>query len=59
MVTCGFEDASRDDAFALVSLCNWRINTTDIKSAFLEEKSIERDVFIKPSKVANTNKSWK
>ena len=31
----------------------------DIKSAFLQGKSIERDVFIKPPKEANTNKLWK
>ena len=50
LVACGFEDASRDDVrkdsptcgrenlrllFALTSSCNWRINTMDIKSAFL------------------------
>ena len=27
----------------------------DIKTAFLQGKSIERDVFIKPPKEANTN----
>ena len=31
----------------------------DIKSAFLQGKSIQRDVFIKPPKEANTNKLWK
>ena len=31
----------------------------DIKSAFLKGKSVERDVFIKPLKEANTNKLWK
>ena len=48
-VAHGFEDASRDDVrkdastcgrenlrllFALMSSCNWRINTMDIKSTF-------------------------
>ena len=28
----------------------------DIKSAFLQGKSIERDVFIKPTREANANK---
>ena len=73
MVAPGFEDAGRDNVrkdsptcgrenlrllFALTSSCNWRINILDIKSAFLQGKSIERDVFIKPPKEANTNKLW-
>ena len=45
--------------FALISSCNWRINTMDIKSAFLYGKSIEKDVFLKPPKKANTKKLWK
>ena len=70
----GFEDADRDDVrkdsptcgrenvrllLALTSSCNWRINTMVIKSAFLQGKSIEKDLFIKPPKEANTNKLWK
>ena len=31
----------------------------DIKSDFLQGKSIERDVTIKPPKEVNTNKLWK
>ena len=31
----------------------------DIKSDFLQGKSIERDVIIKPPKEVNTNKLWK
>ena len=71
LVARGFEDTGRDDVrrdfhtcgrehlrllFAVTSSCNWRINTMDIKSAFLQGKSIERDVFIKPTKEANANK---
>ena len=74
LVARGFEDASRDDErkdsptcgrenlrllFALISACNWRINTMNIKSVFLQGKSIEQDVFIKPPKEANTTKLWK
>ena len=55
--TCGRENLKL--LFALTSSCNWRINTLDIKSAFLKGKSIERDVFIKQLKEANTNKLWK
>ena len=69
-----FEDASRDDAkkdsstcgrenlkswFALTSLCNWKISIMDVKSAFLQRKLIERDIFIKPKKEAKANKWWK
>ena len=31
----------------------------DLKTVFLQGKSIERDVFIKPPKEANTNELWK
>ena len=34
-------------------------NTVDIKSAFLQGKPIERDVYVKPSKEAHTKKIWK
>ena len=68
LVACDFEDASRDDVRKDCPTCGrenlrllfaLRINTINIKSAFLQEKSIERDVFIKPPKEANTNKLWK
>ena len=34
-------------------------NTMDIKSAFLQGKPIERDIYVKPSKEAHTKKIWK
>lgn len=33
---------------------NWTVKTTDIKSAFLQGKQLERDVFIKPPIESNT-----
>ena len=73
LVGHGFEDASRDDVrkdsatcrrenlrllFALASSYNWRINTMDVKLVFSQGKLIERDVFLKLPKEANTKKIW-
>lgn len=39
---------------------NWNIETTDIKSAFLQGSALQRDVFIKPPKEAGCkDKLWK
>jgi hypothetical protein len=44
----------------VVASKQWEIKTTDIKSAFLQGKEIERDVFIKPPKEAKAKgKLWK
>ena len=75
LVAHGFEDASRDNVrrdsptcrtenlrmlFTLTSSWNWNINTMDIKSAFLQGKSIKRDVFLKPPKeTMEIKKLWK
>ena len=37
---------------ALASTNGWSISTTDIKSAFLQGKDLERDLFVKPPKEA-------
>ena len=55
--TCGRENLRL--LFALTSLCNWRSNTMDIKSNFLQAKSLERGVFFTPQKEVNTKKLWK
>ena len=36
----------------------WKLNSLDIKSAFLQGKEIDRSVFIKPPPEANTDKLW-
>ena len=36
----------------------WRINTIDIKSAFLQGGQLERSVYLKPPKIANSTKMW-
>lgn len=40
---------------------NWKVKTTDIKSAFLQGRKLERNVYIIPPKEANTEdgKIWK
>ena len=40
---------------------NWTIKTTDIKSAFLQSKDLDRNVYIKPPKEANVPEGvvWK
>ena len=38
---------------------DWKINTMDIRTAFLQGNSIERDVYLKPPKEAHTKKLWK
>lgn len=37
---------------------SWSIKSTDIKSAFLQGQQLEREVFIKPPKEANTDALW-
>lgn len=44
----------------LIVYNNWRCNSIDIKSAFLQGKEIERTVYLKPPKEAdNGNSLWK
>lgn len=46
---------------AILSINNWTVKTTDIKSAFLQGKEIRRDIYIKPPKESYTAKGtiWK
>lgn len=47
--------------FAVVCSQRWEIRSTDIKSAFLQGKLLDRDVFLKPPKEAGLEKGllWK
>ena len=38
---------------------NWKINSLDIKSAFLKGHSISDDILVKPPKEVNTTNIWK
>ena len=35
-------------AFAITAMKSWKIKTTDIKSAFLQDQNVERDLFLVP-----------
>ena len=46
-------------ALSLIVSKNWKINSIDIKSAFLQGIPLTRDVYIKPPKEAHTDLIWK
>jgi len=46
-------------ALATMSANGWNCKSLDVKSAFLQGKLIERDIFLKPPKEAKTDKVWK
>ena len=44
---------------ALIASNRWKLQAIDIKTAFFQGKKIERKVYLRPPKEANTNKIWK
>ena len=44
---------------SVLSSKSWKIHSLDIKSAFLQGKPLNRTVYLKPPKEANTSKAWK
>ena len=44
---------------ALTGQNNWELSAIDIKTAFLQDKPITRDVYVIPPKEANTSYIWK
>ena len=44
--------------FATTAANGWKLHSMDVKGAFLQGKTIDRKVFLKPPKEANTNKVW-
>ena len=46
---------------AIASSTNWVVKTTDIKSAFLQGKELDREVYIRPPRESHTpsNMIWK
>ena len=44
---------------SLIASNSWKLNSIDVKTAFLQGKSLQRDVFVKPPKEANTTHIWK
>ena len=44
--------------FAATAANGWKLHSMDVKGAFLQGKEIDREVFLKPPKEANTSKLW-
>ena len=44
---------------AIASSKQWRINSVDFQSAFLQGEDVTGDIYLKPPKEANTKKLWK
>ena len=44
---------------AIVAQKQWKLNTIDIKTAFLQGEELDREVYLYPPKEANTNRIWK
>jgi hypothetical protein len=74
LVACGFEEHSlipKDSStvrkgairifLTIVASRNWTLKTTDIKSAFLQGKKLDREVYIKPPVESETAEGfiWK
>ena len=45
--------------FAIMASSNWTCKSMDIKRAFLQGNTLDREIFIKPPKEANTSKLWR
>ena len=45
--------------FAIIASSNWTCKSMDIKRAFLQGNTLDREIFIKPPKEAKTNKLWR
>lgn len=44
---------------AIAATKQWKINSLDFQSAFLQGEDVKGDIYIKPPKEADTNKLWK
>ena len=45
--------------FVLIASNRWKVQANDIKTTFLQDKKIERTVYLRPPKQAKSNKIWK
>ena len=73
LVARGFEEHNKDIqkdsptcakeslrlTLAIISSFRWKLQSLDVKSAFLQGNQMDRDVYIKPPKEANTRSIWK
>ena len=45
--------------FVVIASNRWKVQAIDVKTASLQGKQIERIVYLRPTKEANTNKIWR
>lgn len=43
---------------AITAQKKWKLNSIDIKTAFLQGEEIDREIYVLPPKEALTNKVW-
>ena len=43
----------------IITSFKWNVKTLEIKSAFLQDNNVERDIFLKPPKEVGGNRLWK
>ena len=73
LVVKGFEEPSKDEILkdsptcsketlrvllSIIAQKKWKLNSIDIKAAFLQGENFDREIYISPPKEANTNKIW-
>ena len=46
-------------ALTIIASMKWQLNGLDVRTAFLQGRPIDRDVYVLPPKEANTNHVWK
>ena len=46
-------------SLACIATQRWTVNSIDIKTAFLQGKTTERTIYVRPLKQATTSKIWK
>ena len=46
-------------ALSIIASMSWKLNSIDVKTAFLQGNSLQREVLVKPPKEANTDCLWK
>ena len=43
---------------SIIAQKKWKLNSIDIKAAFLQGENFDREIYALPSKEANTNEIW-
>ena len=46
-------------ALTLIAAQKWKVNSLDVKTAFLQGRAIDRDIYVRPPKEADTTMIWK